>query len=214
MHLHISEKCQSNTPKLHFMNSKILITILLVAILGSAYNCKKNDNEEPLPPYTEIGANTFSFRVQGKEYDTKVDYLPAFPRISVVYNYVDTFLHKDYLFEIEGNRVFSGDNKHIIINVQSMTHVGDYKLSIYNGGGYGNFAIYEDDGPAQSLFGTDTIHTGDLTITKLDTINHIIAGKFAFKAIQSCVNRICNSVITVDGQFDIKYTPNIDLRYY
>ena len=195
------------------MNIKLTIIILLVIISGiTNSSCKKTDSEEPLPPYTEIGANTFSFRVQGKEYDVHVSW--SFPRISVFYNYIDTVFHKNYLFEIEGNRVFSDDNKHIIINVQSLTQIGDYKLSIYNGGGNGDFATYADDGPAQSIFGTDSIHTGNLTITKLDTINHIIAGKFEFKPIQSCVYRICNSVITVDGQFDIKYKPNNNVDYY
>jgi len=194
------------------MKTKRMLIILAVLLFVYAISCKKIDNQDSLPTNTEVGANTFSFRVQGKEYESHVSW--SFPRISVAYNHIDTFFHNNYLFEIEGNRVYAEDNKHVIIGIHFMPKVGVYKLSKYEWLGKGDYATYEDDNPSSLYYGTDSIHTGELTITKLDTINFIISGRFNFKAIESCVYRICNSVITIDGQFDVTYKPNNNINYY
>ena len=196
------------------MKSKVLILSILITFSEFLFSCKKGEKEDSLPSYTETGANTFSFKVNRKVYQSYVGYLPAFTKISVCYNYIDTFRNNNFLFSIIGNIVYLQDNKHIQINIHYMPKVGTYILSNYIWLGKGDYANYEDDNPGSILYETDSIHTGRLIITKLDTINRIISGKFNFDAKQSCVYRECNSIISVEGQFDVKYKPNVSVNYY
>jgi hypothetical protein len=53
---------------------------------------------------------------------------------------------------------------------------GAYILSNKNTGTY--FTSY----PVRTFYGTDSIHTGILTLTKLDTVNHYISGTFWFSS--------------------------------
>ena len=193
-------------------NARFIPYFLVVFFMTICFGCSKNNAGDPLPTYTETGANSYAFRVNGIAYEPNISW--SFPRISVFYNYTDTFFHKNYLFEIEANRVSQQENKHVIITIHYMPKAGTYKLGNYDGSGtVGDYAIYADD-QVSAIYGTDSVHTGELTITKLDTANHIISGKFQFKAIQSCWNTVCNSVINVDGQFDVQYKPNSNLDYY
>jgi len=194
------------------MKARLNIFLLAALFLVFGGGCSKNNGADPLPAYTEIGANSFAFRVNRVAYEPNISW--AFPRISVFYNYTDTLFHKNYLFEIEANRVSQQENKHIIILIHYMPKAVTYKLGNYDGSGtVGNYAIYADD-QFSAYYGTDSIHAGELTITKLDTVSRVISGKFQFKAVQSCWNRVCNSVINVDGQFDVKYKPNSNIDYY
>ena len=193
------------------MGNKISLIIILGFFVVYFTKCKKSDSGEPLPPNTEVGANTFTFRVNGKVYDSQVGFFPSFPRIGVCYNYIDSFNNNDYLFSIQGNLVYLQDNKHIIINVHYVPKVGIYKLSEFVWLGKGDYATYED---GSAYYVTDNEHTGQIIITKLDTVNKIISGKFNFNAIQSCVYKNCTSTIILDGQFDVKFEPNINVDYY
>lgn len=196
------------------MKSKLLTYLLFPLFVGLLNTCKKGDEKDPFRPNTEIGANTFTFRVNGKIYDAKVGYLPSFPKISVAYNYIDNFLDNDYLFSIEGNRVYLEDNKQIRINVHYVPKEGRYKLSEFIWMGKGDYATYTDDNPGSFYYITDKENTGEIMISKLDTVNRIIAGKFSFVAKRSCPNRTCNETIVIDGQFDVKFRPNISTNYY
>ncbi len=193
------------------MNARFIHFFLTAFFMAICFGCSKNNAGDPLPNYTETGANTFAFRVNGVAYEPHISW--AFPSISAFYNYTDSIWHRNYLFGIDANRVYQEENKHLTIVIHYMPCSGTYSLGNYDGSGLvGNYAEYSDD-QYSAYYGTDSVHTGELTITKLDTTYHIISGKFQFKAIQSCVYRICNTVITVDGQFDIQYKPNKRVNY-
>ena len=193
----------------------IFISILLIALTCT---CEKDDenNIDPLPPNTEIGANTFIFRVNGGEIiESEVGYIPANPRLRVSYNHVDTFRHNDYLFHITGNKILLEHHKSVCLQVNYMPEVGKYKLSEYLPLGKGNYASYTNYEQDYMEFYTNSDNIGELNITKLDTFKHIISGRFKFQAqryIQYNVTK--EEYVTVDGQFDVKYKPNIGVNYY
>ena len=51
-------------------------------------------------------------------------------------------------------------------------------------------------------YNTDSLNTGAITITKFDTINHIVSGTFYFKAKLEDGTETVN---VTDGRFDISY---------
>ena len=194
----------------------IFISILLIALTCA---CETDDNEniennenniEPLPPNTEVGANTFIFRVDGGEIiESEVGYIPASPRIRVFYNHVDTVLHNDYRFAISGRKELLGINKSVSIIIKTMPKAGKYTLSESN-----NYAKYRDYKPDDLSYYTDQNNTGELNIIKLDTSNHIISGNFKFDAKRHFNGDELEEYVTVEGQFDVRYKPNIGVSYY
>lgn len=193
------------------MKAVTLISLLLLVLLTA---CKKEDTGDPFPPHTEVGENTFYFRVNGTLYESEVGHISSFPRIRVFYNHIDTFLNNHYRFEIRGNKVILEHNKGVGIIVNSMPNKGVYSLSDRELYGTGSYAFYSDVKPVEKYFYTNNDYTGELNITKLDTVNHIISGKFRFRAKGWLHNQESNQVVTVDGQFDVKYKPNIGVSYY
>jgi len=187
-------------------NIKILLTIVIIVFLTTA--CNKDEKEKnPFPPNTETGANIFMFRVNGGEViNSKVGYLSSKPRISVYYSHIEP-VYGSYFFNILSSRTYLEENKTIEIVVKEMPKVGKYIL-------YGeNSAFYEDLNPA-TFYYTNENNRGELNITKLDTINYIISGTFKFQAEQWCLSGDCSTIITVEGQFDVKYKPNNRVNYY
>jgi len=185
--------------------------IFFLLIIFITVRCKK-ENENSLPTNTEIGANTLIFRVNGGDIiNSQVGYLPSMPRIKVFYNHKDTYSNHDFLFKLSGGKVFLDINKYIYIDIESLTTVGIYTLS------EGNYcANYHDYSKPNDLsFYTDKEHTGTLEIHKLDTVNHIIAGRFKFDALQYILYDVhTEEHVFVEGQFDVKYKPNNEAYYY
>ncbi|KAA9331736.1 DUF6252 family protein [Adhaeribacter soli] len=72
---------------------------------------------------------------------------------------------------------------------------GTYKLSMYQKQ-YGSFAIDNN-----CEYETDSLNTGTLEITRLDSINYIVSGRFSF----SVTKPGCGTVHITDGRFDVKY---------
>ncbi|MDD4672851.1 MAG: hypothetical protein PHI03_07935 [Bacteroidales bacterium] len=96
------------------MKTLTKICLLLIVLLTA---CKKEDPGDPFPPYTEVGANTFYFRVNGTLYEAMVGYLPVLPRIGVYYSHIDTNFFKDYHFSISAARILGEDNKKLNITI-------------------------------------------------------------------------------------------------
>ena len=200
------------------------ITLIFISILLMVFTCacetddneniENNENNEnnikPLPPNTEIGANTFIFRVNGGEIiESEVGYLPINPRIGLIYNHVDTILHNDYRFAISGRKQLLGIKKSVSIIIKTMPKAGKYVLAKEN-----NYADYGNYDAESFYYWTDNDNTGMLNITKLDTSNHIISGNFKFDAKRHYNGEELEEFVTVDGQFDVKYIPNEGVNYY
>jgi len=188
----------------------VIIGFVVLLAYPLIFSCnKETEIITPFPPNTETGANTFMFRVNGGEIiNSQVGYFAAKPRISIYYSQIEP-VYGSYFFDITSGILFLADNKFISITVKEMPTIGKYDLSSGNSG-----ASYDDENPTELHYYTDVNNTGELNITKLDTINHIISGTFTFKARQWCLNGNCNGVVTIDGQFDVTYKPNNRVNYY
>lgn len=189
---------------------KTLSIVLTILIIG----CKKENPESAFPPNTENGANTFLFRInRGKVINSQVGYLPTKPRIYIFYNHKDP-IYGDYLFTITAGKLYLEENKFVTIHLHYLPKCGTYKLAQYISTKNDDYAYFDDFSSVDLSYYTDVSNTGNLNITKLDTINHIISGDFTFKARQWCLDDNCNEIITVDGQFDVKYKPGESVNYY
>jgi hypothetical protein len=152
-----------------------------------------------MPPYTESGANTFACKVNGKiwkPYVVKkntyaINFVGVVPRLNVYYfsNELNITAH------IEDDPL-SETIDFALFNVPS---VGSYKIV----GGGKNRASFEHAKPEPAInYQIDSSNLGMLTLTKLDTANHIISGKFYFDGKQTDGKAIIH---TTEGQFDLKY---------
>ena len=194
------------------ITTQIAYFFLTLTLLLLFHSCKKEKKTatNPFPPNTEIGSNTFIFRVNGGEIiNSQVGYLSVKPRIYIFYNHNDPYFKGNHRLELSGGKLFLGVNKFINFTITNLPSKGKYQLTDVD-----NSAFYEDENPSELYYYTDASHIGELDITKLDTTSHIISGTFLFKAKRWCLSGSCNEVITVDGQFDVQYNPNNSLNYY
>jgi len=198
------------------IKTKIQILLFFTIVLFIITSCKKEKPDKPLPPNTEIGANTFIFRVNGGEIieSEVVAFFPTSPRIHVFYNHLDTFQYHDYRFGISGNKEIMDEDKSIYIQVEKMPNAGKYILSEYAPLGKSSYAYYKNYESETLSFFTNINNTGKVIITKLDTVNKIISGNFKFKAQRHLYNEELEEYVTIDGQFDVRYKPNEGVNYY
>ncbi len=163
-------------------------------------NCNKSvtSPENQLPPATQTGANTFGCLINGQAF------LPG-GNVGGL-----TGLHPVYCSY--GNNITIG-GLHNYISVQSVSLITD-SLKIEEGQTYtlkenipGEASaayFFGEDGIGQNNYATNNSSnwSGQLIISKLDTINQFISGTFWFKAIDSNGD----SVNVTDGRFDLRYT--------
>lgn len=135
-----------------------------------------------LPGYTQEGKNTFGCMLNSKLW-LKEEYS------TITGNYGHGYL------VVSMNRTELKNNDIIMIRTPSN--------AVFNSGIYNidsrNIDAYYRKG--ELFYYTNDSLGGVLEITKLDSINFIVSGKFKFKAINSD-----NSIVVVDsGRFDLKY---------
>lgn len=185
--------------KNNFFKPTKLPQYLLLIFLATIISCSNNDDDNPptepidqLPPATQTGAGTFGCLLDGEVF------LPGnVPnKLDCVYQYVDG----GYYFSLQGSKRDSNNNviliglssKNLEIN-QNTTYQLKEKI---DQNAYGTYFFNTD------LFYTNQIHTGELTITKLDFDNHIASGTFWFdvKDGDGVVHQIR------EGRFDVRFT--------
>lgn len=167
------------------------ISVLLLVGLFAFSCCKKDNptsssNPSSLPPYTETGANTLGFKVDGKIWLPKAQPFGTSPLFADYDNgtfYLKSSNETDY-FSIEiYNKIYSIG-----------TYVLIYKIdSIYT--------CFERENDPYCYYRTDSLNTGLLNINKLDTLNKIVAGTFELNMIGQNQEKL---KIT-EGRFDVKY---------
>ena len=155
------------------------MVLLLLTFLG----CKK----EKLPRATEKGAGTFGCKIDG------VLFKP--------YHRGGLFNNVDVLSV--GNRSGFGihaDNQEtdesVSIEFTHLTQTGTYKLRQYPFRG-----VYQAGFRNPGWYTTDSLNTGELIITRCDTVNKIYSGRFSFTGINPNTGKI---VKVTDGRFDLK----------
>jgi len=162
----------------------LLFVFFTLSILSFSA-CKK----EKLTKATQIGANTFSCRIDGSIFkpSDKGGLFGGEPLI--VSNLpIDGFL---VLATKYGNNL--SPHTSVLIRLPFLKTNGTYELYVYP---YGEFSK-EFSNP----YRTNTIHTGIVNITRCDTVNHIYSGTFSFTAVDDSTGKM---VKITDGRFDVK----------
>lgn len=168
--------------------------LVFVSILLWACSCE-DDSLKQLPPATQEGKNTFGCLIDGEVFMANRGGLFS-SAIGVEY------LAPDY-FRTSGsgslNSCEDDDVSHIYlyINDSSIISIGDI---IYLGS---NFRKSGSVIKCGTEFKTFNEYSGELEITKLDTLNKIISGTYWFDAKSEE-----GEVVEIrDGRFDINYIP-------
>ena len=183
-----------NILKLQTMK-KILLLLLTTFTLSC---CNKDDDDQPktelekLPPATQTGANTFGCLLDGKAF------LPGnFPNsTNCFYQFVDG----NYYFALAFSKRDSQNN---IVGIDLATNA----KQIFQGETYQLFEYLPNNASGAYIYGlfenfTNNINSGELKITKLDEINHIVSGKFWFDVLDN--NGVVHQIR--EGRFDSHYT--------
>ena len=186
------------------------IYILLLALPCLALQCNKdkddpdpdngnNNNKEQLPPATQSGENTFGCLVNGKVWRPENNnQLESSLKASFGLGRLDINAQR----EIPEQKV----DQHLNIYIyRYLSNVKEYSLGRYNKDSikYLNFANFWDDNTG-CWFYTTSDKKNYLKLTRLDSVENIVSGRFEFTA----VNDSCGDVDTIrvtKGRFDIKY---------
>lgn len=176
-------------------NNITLLLLLCLFTLLTASKCKKNtinpNSDNGLPPATQIGANIFACKVNGK------------PWISGTHMF-DIGGGAGDTLSVKGSNPKDGiyaERFYIQVNKVNDS-VSIYRLNDTTN----NFARYSTN---QSCFNIQDGYSlgmgysidGQLTITKLDRAKKILSGTFSF----IIPTKYCDTLKITDGRFDIKY---------
>jgi hypothetical protein len=176
---------------------KIVFISLFIFSLSSCSS--DDDKEKQLPPATQTGAGTFACYVNGKHFiDKSGGYFNCF------YQLVDS----KYYFGISASddKLFNSNlNWAIGISTTNKTiSEGEILLLLENIDGNawagGSFNTSTVGGDASY---TNSQHTGELKITKLDFTNHIVSGTFWFDIAHPTTGEI---IQIREGRFDTLFT--------
>jgi len=180
-----------------------LLLLFLAAVICIAPSCKKSnpapvDPLSQLPPATQTGANTFGCLVNGQAFLPSSNFSSG--QTPYQCNYIYT--NGGYNFFVEGSNQ-AGSNYISEISLGTVLlpihenqtlNLEDYNVS---GKACGAYDIILRDS-----YTTKSNVKGQLYISKLDSINQIVAGTFFFNA----VNSNGDTVHVTNGRFDMKYT--------
>ena len=180
-----------------------LLATGLLPLLG----CRK-ERMLPLPEATQVGANTFGCRLNGQAWIPNGFQKMSGEVIKISADYGASG-PKQYQFCLGAYRRGTIHDE-IELTVHRLDHVGTYPLqTTYRpsqpwsaGGWYQN--LPSNPHTVFTTYRTDSLRTGTLTITRLDTAVHIISGTFSFTAITDSTQQ---TVALTDGRFDVRYDP-------
>ena len=169
-------------------------------LIGSS--CRKPKPVDPvklLPPETQTGANTFGCLLNGQVFKPKGDPF-AGPVIKAQYQLVNG----KQGFGISASRRNGDVREGIGVAGDSVKlFEGVFELAQVDAGRFVAGYTYRDLNTISGIqYGTTATNRGQLTITKFDTVNQIISGRFWFDAIDTTTGKI---VQIREGRFDLPY---------
>jgi len=184
------------------INHKTLKIFPIAFIIALSLSCGKSAYNNPtLPLATQTGANTMGAYINGKLWLAQ----PCLQCINggsgLRPSYSTTYSTFNLLGECENPNAL---NAEILLNIENLKTVGTYTLSDQY---TGNESYGGVDAGSISPYGyqTNQVSLGTVTITRLDTVKHIVSGVFSMKA-QIDTSKNSGPVITVtDGRFDVTY---------
>lgn len=163
--------------------------LFMFILFCSFFSCSK----DRLTRATQTGANTFSCKIDGKVFKPSESSGLSFGSSPItVYNYpYSGFGLVAKHSETENVQI----PRFIEIHLPYLQSTGIYDLGVNP---YAFYMLSYSGGPQ---YYTNRSHTGQLNITRCDTINKIYSGTFFFKAIDDGTGKIVN---VTDGRFDVK----------
>ena len=170
------------------MKTKTFFTALLAIVLLSAAQCEKPDNSK-LPPETQEGKNTFGCLINGELFTGFSKPVQIGLPPLTAYYYRSRKELSIYAAKYEG-----------AIGLRVENPKENTTATINSAG----FAPYDD---ICSCFYYRKENTGQVILSKFDTVNLIVSGRFYFDGQCSDIDfkPIGDSIIYVtDGRFDIK----------
>ena len=181
----------------------ITLTVLSGLLLSAA--CKKHvikpvDQLSLLPPATQTGANTFGCLVNGQAF---VPGGSVFSGAHFQCNYIYTANGFHLTVAADNENDNNTQLKGVIVGTDSLAIVQGQTLvfkTFAPGNADASYTIYPTIG--QIRYVTNNTVSGELTITKLDSVKQIVSGTFYFNAI----NIAGETVSVTDGRFDMQYT--------
>lgn len=183
------------------LNHKTLKIPPILFIIVLSLSCGKSAYDNPaLPAATQTGANTMGAYINGKLWLAQpcLQCVNAGSGLRPFYSTYSTF---NLLGECENPNAL---NAEILLNIENLKTVGTYTLSDQY---KGNESYGGVDAGSISPYGyqTNQVSLGTVTITRLDTVKHIVSGVFSMKA-QIDTSKNAGPVFTVtDGRFDVTY---------
>lgn len=186
-------------------NFRIVLSITTIFLVcGSA--CKKSTLPSTLPPVTEAGNNTFGCKVNGQvwvPYFRCIDLVAGATELTYNISPINTdsslplSIWLDAGNHIDGESFFSfRQNFSLSDHIYGPGNIIDSLLIDFNSGSaptYSNFQIYQVSNTPRYF-----------QISKLDTINKIISGTFAFTLYTKVGVNTLDSVVISDGRFDLQ----------
>ncbi len=164
---------------------------MLLTVAG----CKKNKNEEQLPPETHVGAFTFGCKVDGKIY-TASGKIGGFGGLNLNPQYANySFRPLDSIIDISPRNYSTNLRVEFDFTFQYRNSPGTYILKTYEGSFF--------DG--RNSYYTTNIYTGSITIKFFNgsytpiNLGTILAGTFEMNA----VNGEGKVIHITEGRFDI-----------
>lgn len=169
-----------------------------LAVLLTILSCSKEKLTQP----TQIGANTFSCKVNG------VVHIPNDEAFSSRAISASLSLNREdsnfYNLSILTNYSRKEPSEDVYLTLYKINHVGLYKLSgtEYRYGTYILNILNKSTGFFGVTYNSRTFNKGEINITKLDLVNRIVSGTFWFEATNE--NYSNDKFSITDGRFDLK----------
>ena len=163
-------------------------------LLVFALSCKKHDAEPELPAETQIGANTFGCRFNGKAWVPEPDKKNFNPGNMLVYEF-EPYRGSGY-FQITATNYNRGGFVRLFSNTAG-------KTGIYSIGRTDSLHATIIDVGDKCVYYSDDKNTycqGSITLTRVDYRAGIMAGTFEFVIRKPG----CDTLRITDGRFDLK----------
>jgi len=187
------------------MKNLPLFILIIFSLTLLSSSCKKHgihpvSQLSLLPPATQTGANTFGCLVNGQAFVPKNRNILEGPDLQCNYIYTAGGYH---LTVAGGNKNGDGTLTGVIVATDSLAIAPGQTLTFKTfapGNADASYTLYSITGENQ--YTTNNTISGQLIITKLDSIRQIVSGTFYFNAVNSTGKIVKIS----DGRFDMLYT--------
>jgi hypothetical protein len=188
------------------MKVHLSIALSIFSLLIISSSCKKHvitPQEElaKLPPATQIGANTFGCLVNGAAFLPDGSNFSSGPIKQCSYIYTAG----GFYFDLgAANKNDLTQLKSMVIGTDSLA-IAEGKTFLFNtrvsGHAHATYSLFSNTGDINQYVTNSTV-SGQLTITKIDSVKDFVSGTFYFTA----VNDKGEKVQVTDGRFDMLFT--------